>query len=152
MAGVTIKPVVFQEGAPLDPNELNKLADNIQQVYQLGISLQNATTNGSQTVRRVAIVDAGRILVDGGLKAKTPAKFDVDLTPNLFSEFFTSKDTYPFITATIQPSGDTFLDKAQDIQIVVSNTKTPKIILRSETAITADFYVSWTAVAFKQLA
>ena len=92
MAGITIKPVVFQEGAPLDPNELNKLADNIQQVYQLGISLQNATTNGSQTVRRVAIVDAGRVTVDS-LKAKTVLKLDVDLTPNLFAEFLTSKDT-----------------------------------------------------------
>lgn len=151
MAGITIKPVVFQEGAPLDPNELNKLADNIQQVYQLGISLQNATTNGSQTVRRVAIVDAGRVTVDS-LKAKTVLKLDVDLTPNLFAEFLTSKDTYPYITASIQSSGEGFLDNAKDIQIAVSNTKTPKILIRSETAVTTEFYVAWTAVAFKQLA
>ena len=67
---VTIKPVVFQEGAPLDPTELNKLQDNISQVYQLGIQVQNATVNQSQSVKRVAIVDAGREAVEGLVKDK----------------------------------------------------------------------------------
>lgn len=146
---VTIKPVVFQEGAPLDPTELNKLQDNISQVYQLGIQVQNATVNQSQSVKRVAIVDAGREPVEGLVKDKV-TQVDVGLNTSLFSEFLTDKDLYPFLTATVS-GGPTFLDNNKDIKIAVTREAAPKILLKSNVTITSTFYVNWTAIAFKNL-
>ena len=144
----TIKPVVFQEGAPLDPNELNKLSDNINTVYKLGITLQNATTNTSESIRRVPVIDAGRIEVSGLTKG-TALPLDVNWNAGLFTDFLTSKETYPYITATLSGSSN-FLDKNRGIQLSVVYDKNPKIILRSDVMTTeTTFYVNWTAVAFR---
>lgn len=149
MTSVVIKPVVFQEGAPLDPNELNKLQDNINQVYQLGIQVQNATVNQSQSIKRIPIIDAGREIVEGLTKDKATL-IDININTSLFSEFLTDKELYPFITATLS-GGSAFLDNNKDVKMSITYSATPKVILKSNVNITSSFYVNWTAIAFKNL-
>jgi len=148
VTSVVIKPVLFQEGAPLDPNELNKLYDNINQVYQLANQIQNATVNQGQTVKRLPVIDSGRLLVEGGLKAKEPKLVDININSSLFSEFLTSKENYPIITASVSGGDGT---SKKHIGVTVVHSASPKIYLYADTAVTFDFYVNWIAVAFKAL-
>lgn len=151
MATVAIKPVLFQEGAPLDPNELNKLYDNINQVYLLANQIQNATVNQGQSIKRIPVIDGGRIEVSDGLKAKEPKPVDININASLFSEFIANKD-YPIITASVSVNSSSAGAVKKNIMATVVYAASPKVVLYSDTAVTGTIYVNWQAVSFKPLA
>ena len=148
MAEDTLLPINFMEGAPLDPSELNKLVSNIKMVYTQNASLQNATV-GNKTVKRVALIDAGRIPVSGVLANKVKG-FPINwLGAQLFD--LSGEVTLPYVTAIYHGNVGSEGSKGKQITVSVNNLKDdPKIYIHSDTKIDSG-YISWQAVQFKAI-
>ena len=125
--------VVFNEGEPLDPNQLNKLQTNIANTYQTSSTLYNATV-GNQTVAYVPVMNNG-FLVFPKLEANKVAKLQFDP-----GTMFTST---PYVVAGVRSN----ISDGEQISVSVINlTGKPEICLISSKART-DVRVEWIAVS-----
>lgn len=85
---------VFNEGAPLDPNELNNLRTDIINTYAKANVLYNSTVNG-QTQAYKNIFNSGRATITG-IKAGVNAYTDIDL-----GNGFDTNQPHPVVVATV---------------------------------------------------
>jgi hypothetical protein len=130
--------VVFNEGEPLDPNQLNKLQTNIANTYQTSSTLYNATV-GNQTVAYVPIMNNG-YLIFPTLAANVVAKLKFDP-----GTMFTGT---PYVVATV--IGE-LVDKEQ-ISVSVANVATKPEIFVMSTRARKDLRVEWIAMQKKEIA
>ena len=135
MADFKIEPVVFNEGAPLDPTDLQKLQANITNLSSQ--ILFNQTLDGQKLQ---PIVDYGQVSVSaiaaGAISAAVPITYN--------TSFGT---VVPTVVATL---ASTLRAKEQvSIQIVNGDTLTPKIVVGSNLATAGTALVNWIAIANK---
>jgi hypothetical protein len=135
MADFKIEPVVFNEGAPLDPTDLQKLQANITNLSSQ--ILFNQTLDGQKLQ---PIVDYGQVSI--------PAIAAVAISAAVPITYNTSFGTVvPTVVATL---ASTLRAKEQvSIQIVSGNTLTPKVVVGSNLARTGTTLVNWIAIANK---
>ena len=134
MADFKIEPVVFNEGAPLDPTDLQKLQANITNLSSQ--ILFNQTLDGQKLQ---PIVDYGQITIPaisaGAVSAAKPITYNTNFGT-----------VVPTVVATL---ASTLRAKEQvSIQIVDGDTLTPKIVISSNLARSSTL-VNWIAIANK---
>jgi hypothetical protein len=130
--------VVFNEGEPLDPNQLNKLQTNIANTYQTSSTLYNATV-GNQTVAYVPIMNNGYLIFET-LAANVVSKKPFDP-----GTMFTGT---PYVVATVRSE---IADKEQISVSVINVSNKPEICLISTRA-RKDVRVEWIAMQKKEIA
>jgi hypothetical protein len=130
--------VVFNEGEPLDPNQLNKLQTNIANTYQTSSTLYNAT-KGSQTVAYVPIMNSNYVefkSLEPGIRAVM--QFDP-------GTMFTG---IPFVVACLASD----LSKGEQVSVSVINLATkPEIVIVSNQK-RGKTRVDWIAMQKKEIA
>jgi len=135
MADFKIEPVVFNEGAPLDPTDLQKLQANIT---NLSSQILFSQTLDGQKLQ--PIVDYGQVSVPaiaaGAISSAVPITYN--------TSFGT---VVPTVVATL---ASTLRAKEQvSIQIVNGDTLTPKVVVGSNLARTGNTLINWIAIANK---
>ena len=130
--------VVFNEGEPLDPNQLNKLQTNIANTYQTSSTLYNATV-GNQTVAYVPIMNCGHVIFEKVTKNVVAKKgFDP-------GTMFTST---PHVVAVFRSN----LIDLDQISVTVVNVASKPEILISSNRDRVDVRVEWIAMQKKEIA
>jgi hypothetical protein len=139
------KSVVFNEGAPLDPNDLNQLQTNLTNVFNTSKSLLNATKDASGT-NRVAIIDSNVETIPLSGKANVASS----AFPVTFSSSFNSGTEISF-TASV---GDVPLSGAGVISVaavVTPGTLSGKIYVTTSLAKAGSVKVNWIAAQLKDI-
>ena len=144
MATNSFIPVTFNDGEPLDPVKLNKLVDNISNIYQsTAISLSNST-NGSTP--QVPIIFTFRHKFEN-VKAGIPQSF-----PFNFGNKFDEKDIAAgkvYVTTGIKAS---IIDKDVITASVGGVTTTPTLYVNFSGDNSRTIYVDVIAICMKDIA
>jgi hypothetical protein len=129
----------FNEGAPLDPNQLNDLRTDIVNTYNATNVLYNDTKDG-QTESYRFVFNCGSVTFSGH-KKDTPKDLPLELGNGFAPGTPGVGDTYPRVTATVRTS----LSSADNAIVYVTGvSSTPKIWIKANT--TKDISVDWIAV------
>lgn len=137
---MAFKPVVFNEGEPLDPQKLNDLSTNIKESFDVSDNLYNNTINNI-TESFKAIVYAGSVEARD-LSPNTPKPFEI----NLGQGFEEGEPIY--ITAT--PRG--IVRANENINITIyRGSDTPKIYVQTNNKERRSITIDWIAVQLKKV-
>lgn len=125
-------PVVFNEGAPLDPSKLNDLQNNLASLVQDVGGLKNTTLDATYTI----VMDAGYVELD--LDKEKISEAEVKYNATIFKEV-------PQITISVGSS----ISATTDVRIGLKDARTkPTIQVIANTART-NFRVNWIATEKK---
>jgi hypothetical protein len=141
----TWKSVVFNEGAPLDPNDLNQLQTNLTNVFNTSKSLLNATKDSSGT-NRVAIIDSSIETIKLSGKANTPSA----AFPVTFSSSFNSGTEISF-TASVGEAPTAAMGVISVAAVVTPGTLEGKIYVTTSLARAGTVKVNWIAAQLKDI-
>lgn len=141
----TWKSVVFNEGAPLDPNDLNQLQTNLTNVFNTSKSLLNATKDASGT-NRVAIIDSNTETITLSGKANTPSA----AFPVTFSSSF-SPGTEISFTASVGEAPTSAMGVVSVAAVVTPNTLNGKLYVTTSLAKAGTIKVNWIAAQLKDI-
>jgi len=138
MAGESWKTVTFNEGAPLDANDLNQLQYNLTDVFIANTTLKNSLSVGSssdatQQTLLMAAGTLGVIAVTKDVQKIVPLPID--------SKFGSS------IPRFIVSIGSDIANKVQVSVGVKDQDKTPQAVISSNT--TTNFVVNYIAFLIK---
>jgi hypothetical protein len=141
----TWKSVTFNEGAPLDPNDLNQLQTNLTNVFNTSKSLLNATKDSSGT-NRVAIIDSDTETVPLSGKANVPsAAYAVT-----FSSSFSPSVDISF-TASVGEALTSKMGTVSVAAVVSPNTLNGKIYVTTSLAYAGSIKINWIAAQLKDI-
>jgi hypothetical protein len=129
------KPIVFNEGEPLDPQKLTDLNTNIKEAFDNSDNLYSSTVNNiTQTLKPV--IYANKIEATD-LSPNTPKAFNIDLGNGFDS-------TQPiYITAT--PRG--IVKSNENITITVyRGGSTPQIYVQTNSKERRSLTIDWVAI------
>lgn len=139
MTRIPFTSKVFNEGAPLDPSQLNNMVSDIINIYNDTNVLYNTTEDG-QTETYKFIFNCGSVTFSGH-KKDTPKDMPLELGNGFAPGTPGVGDTFPRVTATVR----TNLSSADNVIVYVTGvSSTPKIWIKSNT--TKDISVDWIAV------
>ena len=139
MTRIPFTSKVFNEGAPLDPSQLNNMVSDITNIYNDTNVLYNTTEDG-QTETYKFIFNCGSVTFSGH-KKDTPKDMPLELGNGFAPGTPGVGDTFPRVTATVR----TNLSSADNVIVYVTGvSSTPKIWIKSNT--TKDISVDWIAV------
>jgi hypothetical protein len=139
MAGESWKTVTFNEGAPLDANDLNQLQYNLTDVFIANTTLKNSLSVGSssdatQQTLLMAAGTLGVIAVTKDVQKTVPLPID--------SKFGSS------IPRFIVSIGSDIANKVQvSVGVKSQDTTTPQAVISSNT--TTNFVVNYIAFLIK---
>lgn len=136
MAKPTFTPIVFNEGAPLDPAQLNNLQTNITALYQ-DSSLKDSSADGISALVRGGQVSFGNMVA--GERKRVPLNL-----PAIFADL-----AAPFVVATFrnQLGKDHIVSVSVD-SIAKSQSGGAGITLVTNKAIN-NALVDWIAVSYQ---
>jgi hypothetical protein len=141
----TWKSVTFNEGAPLDPNDLNQLQTNLTNVFNTSKSLLNATKDSSGT-NRVAIIDSDTETVPLSGKANTPsAAYAVTFS----SSFLPAVDIS--FTASVGEALTSKMGTVSVAAVVSPGTLNGKIYVTTSLAYAGSIKINWIAAQLKDI-
>ena len=135
--------IVFAEGAPLDPNDLNKLQRNIVTTYSTANNLFNSTLDG-QTSSFKAVTNADTVECSGVSKGTTKS-FDLDLGTGFSTS---SNDPSPRIVVSL--AGGLGTGESVTLSVAGASTASPKIWVSNVNSSKSTFNVTWIAVQMIQ--
>ncbi len=141
----TWKSVVFNEGAPLDPNDLNQLQTNLTNVFNTSKSLLNATKDASGT-NRVAIIDSNTETITLSGKANTPSA----AFPVTFSSSFSAGTEIAF-TASVGEAPTAAMGVISVAAVVTPGTLSGKLYVTTSLGKAGTIKVNWIAAQLKDI-
>jgi len=138
----TLKSVIFQEGAPLDPNQLNDLSGNITTTFQAS-SLLNTTVTGIQGKLSIPLINSGRFTITG-------MKAGVNSTQTF--SIGTQFSTNAIVTATPVSTTHYAGEQMTVLLKVVGNNNDVLVSVVSDSKSRTQISIQWTAVEMKPVA
>lgn len=138
----TLKSVIFQEGAPLDPNQLNDLSGNITTTFQAS-SLLNTTVTGIQGKLSIPLINSGSFTITG-----MKAGVNSTLPFSIGTQFTTSAIVTATLTSTTHYAGE----QMTVLLSAVGNNNDVLVSVVSDSKSRTQVSIRWTAIEMKPVA
>jgi|APCry1669188879_1035177.scaffolds.fasta_scaffold36292_5 hypothetical protein len=135
-------PVVFNDGQPLDLDQLRKMATNLQAMYTQINNVYAALTNGqSGNTATLPVVDANYVTFSDGLKKGTNG-------PKSFGFSVKFPGGAPYVIASISTNLGSTLASAY---VTTDANNKYNIYVNSSAVVTSPVTVNWMAFAPKNI-